>query len=78
MVLFQGWNTLVGLIGCGLIGAGLEAMTGSRTFGYAVAGLALLGFGYYVNSVLDEDNRLFWIPIQFWGVVVVLGALVGM
>lgn len=77
LIFYRGWKSLAGLFGCGLIGMALEAATGSRTLAYVIAGIALGGFGYYVNEVLEEDNRLFWLPIQYLGVIIAIGAVAG-
>lgn len=78
MIFLQGWGALVGLIGTVLIGAGLESMTGSRAASYAVAGLALAAFGWWLTTRDDDRHAVFWIPIQYLGLLIAVGALVGL
>lgn len=67
MIFLQGWGALVGLIGTVLIGAGLESMTGSRAASYAVAGLALAAFGWWLTPGTTIAMRCSGSPFSTWG-----------
>lgn len=77
MIIFQGWGAIVGLIGAGLIGAAFTGITGNDAVGGVVGGLVLTAFGFFFNVLGGESYRIFWIPIQYIGILAVLGSLIG-
>jgi len=78
MILLQGWGALVGLLGMGVIAAGLQSVTGSRAASFFLAGAALGVFGWWLTSQDGSKHSIFWVPIQYWGIAIALGALVGL
>lgn len=78
MMLLQGWGALVGLLGMGVLGAGLESVTGSRAASFFLAGAALAAFGWWLTTQDDAKHSIFWVPIQYWGIAIAIGALVGL
>lgn len=90
LLIFQGWAGFAGLIATGVLAATLQSATASRAFSFFVAGFALAAFGWYVNSPFRgwdvySDNSpkegrhaFFWIPIQYWGLLIGVGALLGL
>lgn len=77
MIVFHGWGALVGVVLSGLIGLALIEITGSYAFSCVVMGIALTGWGLFFNVLGGERWRIFWVPVQYWGVLVVIGALLG-
>lgn len=86
MIVFSGWGSIVGLFGAGLVAMLIESTTGSLGAATVLAGVVLAGFGWWVNGlpgrelvdpdtgeavVLRTRHTLFWIPIQYWGLVLV-------
>lgn len=78
MIVFSGWATLVGFVGAAVLGGALVSVTDSRAASYAVAGAALAAFGWWINMVDVDRHRLFWIPIEYWGVAIAIGAIAGL
>lgn len=76
IIIFQGWGALVCAVAAGLIGLALEGVTGSYGLAYTVAGLVLTALGVFFNVLGGDRLRIFWVPIQYWGILVVIGALV--
>jgi len=92
MLLFSGWGSIAGLVGAGLVFWLSEAITSSERFAAIVAGVALFAFGWWLHAqpdrilvdsateqevVLRERHTIFWIPVQYWGVVIAIGGIVG-
>lgn len=77
MIIIQGWGALVGLIGVAAIGAALDALGAARGLSYALGGVALAAFGWLVNAN-GPHHRLFGIPLQYWGLVIAIGAIAGL
>jgi hypothetical protein len=78
LLIFQGWASLTGLIGAALLGAAMQSATGSRAVSFFLAGVALAAFGWFVNSGSVQRHALFWIPIEYWGALIAVGALLGL
>jgi hypothetical protein len=78
VLVLNGWIAFGLLLVAGAIGAGLESLTGSRAFAYCVAGAALAAAGWLVNHGAERRQALFWVPIQYWGCAIAVGALLGM
>lgn len=74
MIIFNGWGGITGLIGAGLIAAGLNAALGVTWLSWLIAGISLFAFGWWINNHSDIKQRhgLFWIPIQWWGIAVAI------
>lgn len=81
MIVFSGWKTFAILAGAGA----LMALLGESTAAMVFIGLLVTGAGFWVNaprlnsdgSMYQETNSLLFIPIQWWGVVIVLVSLFG-
>lgn len=73
----HGWGPLPGLVGAGLIGLLLQKLGLGVGASLAIAGLALTAFGWWLNAgePKGRQHRLFWLPLQWTGVLVVLVAV---
>ena len=93
MLVFSGWGSLGGLVIAGVVFWLIEAVTSSERLAAVVAGLALFVLGLLLHAqpdrvlqdsatgeevVLRERHTLFWIPIQYWGIVIAIGGFVGL
>lgn len=76
MIIFHGWGAVVGLFGAALIGVGLESAGIGRIAAWAVAAVALFAFGWFVNERDEGRHRLFWIPVQWWGPVILIASFI--
>lgn len=76
LILLQGWGSVVGLLGAGLIAWVFQAMGAPEAIGLVVAGAALTVFGYLLNDADGSRHRIFWVPIQWWGLLTVGAAFV--
>jgi hypothetical protein len=78
LLVFQGWASVTGLVGAALVGAAMQSVTGGRAVSFFIAGVALAAFGWFVNSGSVQRHALFWLPIQYWGALIAIGALLGL
>lgn len=80
MLIFRGWGSIAALIVAGAIGAGFEGIGLGRSVAYVFGGAGCLTFGLWVNHLYEAapgHHALFWIPIEFWGVVIAIGTVAG-
>lgn len=72
MLVFQGHGGFTACLIAGVIAIGLGALGAPAVVAYGLAGAAMFGFGFWLNQNDDEEHSLFWIPIQYWGIVVAI------
>jgi hypothetical protein len=74
VLITHGWGGLPGLFGAGLIGLLLQELGFSIGVSLVVAGLALALFGWWLNAdePREHQHRLFWLPLQWCGVFLVV------
>lgn len=84
MLILSGWGSIAGLVITVAVGALLEAITGSRAISYFIGGLAMAAFGLWLNHIYEADEHgkgtrhsIFWVPIEYWGGLIAVGALLG-
>jgi hypothetical protein len=92
MIVFSGWGSIVGLVGAGGLLWLTQAITGSPRFAGVLAGAALAAFGWWIHAQPGREfidvqsgatvmqrtrHTLFWIPIQYWGLLVMVGGIFG-
>lgn len=75
MLIFQGNGAFIACLIAGAVALGLQGLGASSIIAYGLAGAAMAGYGFWINSQSDEQNSLFWIPIQYWGIVVAISGL---
>lgn len=81
MIVFSGWKTFVILAAAG----GLMSLLGDSTLAMIFIGALITAAGFWVNapkqnddgSVYQESNSLLFIPVQWWGVIVIGLAIFG-
>lgn len=78
MIVVQGWASFVGLLVAAVVGSQLEGVMDSRAVAYGIGGLAMAVFGLWINLFDENRHRIFWIPIQFWGLIITAGAMAGL
>ncbi len=78
MIIVQGWASFAGLLIAVLVGAGLQSVVDSRAVAYAFGGAAMAAFGWWINQQDQQRHQIFWLPIQYWGVIIGIGALAGL
>lgn len=75
MVIFSGWGTILVLIA----GGGLAVLLGESNFSWLLAGIVIAVGGFFINAHDGNGpkvkNTLFWIPIEYWGVIVVVASV---
>lgn len=75
MIIFSGWKTFA-VLGAG---AGLVWLLGEGTIALILAGILVAVAGFWVNSpkqaadgsLYKESNSLMFIPVQWWGLVII-------
>lgn len=92
MIVFSGWGSITGLVGAGIVLWLTQTVTGSPRLGGVIAGAALAAFGWWIHAqpgreLIDVQSgatfmdrprhTLFWIPIQYWGLVIMVGGIFG-
>lgn len=75
MLVFQGHGGFIACLIAGVVAVGLGAMGAPAVVTYGLAGAAMVAFGFWINGSSDEQHTLFWIPIQYWGIVVAISGL---
>jgi hypothetical protein len=85
MILFNGWKSLLAIPLLVLVFFVIGVPTMSPGIGAIAAGAAVGGLGFYLNRerpyedpatgqtlYRKERNGFFWIPLQMWGVIVIV------
>lgn len=75
MLMFQGNGGFIACLIAGAVAIGLGGLGFSSIIAYGLAGAAMAGYGYWINNQSDEQHSLFWVPIQYWGIVVAVSGL---
>lgn len=78
MIFVKGWGGIAGLVIAVVIGAPLEGMGASRALAYFVGGLGMAAFGFWLHAREDERHSIFFIPVEYMGGLIAVGALVGL
>lgn len=91
MIIFSGWRTLVALV-IAVLFASLMIKGGDVLGGVGMlaAGAGLFLYGRVINAprkielvtgevvIRRGHNTLFWIPLQYWGVLMAIAGIVGL